>query len=96
MMINSENTDDKKVPSEDNQVFNSSIHSRSGSSETPEASIRDHAAQVREFAPNYDDIHGYLEASKSDLVHWSVFNHNITSSEPDPSDVIKDLKGVRG
>ena len=47
---------------------------------------------VREFAPNYDDTHGYLETPEDELEHWSTFNHNITSSEPNVEVVLKSLK----
>lgn len=36
-----------------------------------------------EFAPNYDHLHGYLESKPNEIVHWSVFNHDIASQEPD-------------
>ena len=51
-----------------------------------------HGQQVKEFAPNYDDLHGYLESPENDLAHWSMFNQNITSSEPDVRTVFKYLR----
>ena len=42
-------------------------------------------SDVAEFAPNYDEAHGYISTPDVDLPHFSIFNHNITSSEPDIS-----------
>ena len=48
---------------------------------------------MNEFAPNYDQVKGYLESPANDLVHWKTFNHNVDSSEPRVEDVIELLKG---
>ena len=34
---------------------------------------------VSDFAPNYDAFHGFPETLEDEVVHWSKFNHNITS-----------------
>ena len=51
-----------------------------------------HHDEILEFAPNYDSNAGYMDTSKEDLPHWSKFNHNITSSEPDVKSVLKMLR----
>ena len=50
---------------------------------------------MHEFAPNYDHLHGYMEQNEQDMAHWSLFNHNITSSEPNVEDVLKLLKNCK-
>ena len=57
-------------------------------------SLNPQVSDVKQFAPNYDDLHGYLEQPQNDWVHWSTFNHNITSSEPEIKPVIDSLKAI--
>lgn len=40
-------------------------------------------------------MHGYLETPKEKLPHWSLFNHNITSEEPDIDKLLETLKPYR-
>ena len=37
---------------------------------------------VEDFAPNYDAYHGFPDTLEDEIVHWDIFNHNITSIEP--------------
>ena len=48
--------------------------------------------EIAEFAPNYDETRGYAPTPKDELPHWSLFNHDIKSSEPDIDKVLEMLK----
>ena len=89
-MLSEQNDDAESYKSE------SSPKSEESSDSDPRShapSLNPQISDVKQFAPNYDDLHGYLELPAENLVHWSTFNHNITSSEPEIKPVIDSLKG---
>ena len=52
--------------------------------------------QVLEFAPNYDHLHGFLDSRPDKVGHWSLFNHDIASREPDVKRALEILKDAQG
>ena len=86
----SENADAESYKSDSSPKSEKSSSDSDPRSHAP--SLNPQISDVKQFAPNYDDLHGYLELPSESLVHWSTFNHNITSSEPEIKPVIDSLK----
>lgn len=47
---------------------------------------------VLQFAPNFDDHHGYFETPSEKLLPWSAFNHTIESNEVEIQTLFETMK----
>ena len=47
---------------------------------------------VLQFAPNFDDLHGFLETPAKNRLHWTAFNHTISNEEDNLEELVKKLE----